>query len=131
MSKLNFREVDSKQVFQSKTVAKTFWQLVASFALLGGVLTQGFAEDATNVTSVVTAAVKNNKLTINADNATFGDTAPGVTKKLTVEYRIGNENLKKEVGESGRLEIVVPAGQKLVITKAVMDLPMDRHHRPM
>ena len=77
------------------------------------------AEDTTNVTSAVVAAVKDNKLTINADNATFGDTAPGVPKKLTVEYRIGNEKLKREVNEGGRLEIVVPAGQKLVITKAV------------
>lgn len=77
------------------------------------------AEDTTSVTSVVAAAVKDNKLTINADNATFGDTAPGVPKKLTVEYRIGDEKLKREVNEGGRLEIVVPAGQKLVITKAV------------
>ena len=77
------------------------------------------AEDATTVTSVVAAAVKDNKLTINADNATFGDTAPGIPKKLTVEYRIGDEKLKREVNEGGRIEIVVPAGQKLVITKAV------------
>ena len=77
------------------------------------------AEDTTNVTSVVAAAVKDNKLTINADNTTFGDTAPGIPKKLTVEYRIGDEKLKREVNEGGRIEIVVPAGQKLVITKAV------------
>ena len=77
------------------------------------------AEDATTVTSVVAAAVKDNKLTINADNATFGDTAPGIPKKLTVEYRIGDEKLKREVNEGGRIKIVVPAGQKLVITKAV------------
>ena len=31
----------------------------------------GFAEDATNVTSVVAAAVKDNKLSINASNETF------------------------------------------------------------
>ena len=77
------------------------------------------AEDTTTVTSVVAAAVKDNKLTINADNSTFGDTAPGIPKKLTVEYRIGDEKLKREVNEGGRIEIVVPAGQKLVITKAV------------
>ena len=106
-------------VFKSLLGVTMLWKLVALFALFGVNLTQGFADDATNVTSVVTAAVKNNKLTINADNTTFGDTAPGITKKLTVEYRVDNENLKKEVGESGRLEIVVPAGQKLVITKAV------------
>jgi putative heme-binding domain-containing protein len=77
------------------------------------------AEETTNVTSVVAAAVKDNKLTINADNITFGDTAPGIPKKLTVEYRLGDEKLKREVNEGGRIEIVVPAGQKLVITKAV------------
>lgn len=77
------------------------------------------AEETTSVTPVVAAAVKDNKLTINADNATFGDTAPGISKKLTVEYRVGDEKLKREVNEGGRLEIVVPAGQKLVITKAV------------
>jgi len=78
-----------------------------------------FADDATNVTSVVAAAVKDNKLTITADNGTFGDTAPGIPKKLTVEYRIGDEKLKREVNENGQLEIAVPAGQTLVITKAV------------
>src|SRR5665213_3877956 len=87
--------------------------------LLGSAPNRAHAEDATNVTSVVAAAVKDNKLTIKADNATFGDTAPGVPKKLTVEYRIGDEKLKREVNESGRLEIIVPADQKLVITKAV------------
>lgn len=77
------------------------------------------AEDTTNVTSVVAAAVKDNKLTINADNTTFGDTAPGIPKKLMVEYRLGDEKLKREVNEGGKIEIVAPAGQKLVITKAV------------
>jgi putative heme-binding domain-containing protein len=77
------------------------------------------ADDATNVTPVVSAAVKENKLAISADNATFGDTAPGIPKKLFLEYRLGDQNLKREVNEGGRLEIVAPAGQKLVITKAV------------
>ena len=82
------------------------------------------AEDATNVTSLVTAAVKDNKLTISADNGVFTDTAPGIPKKLTVEYRIGDEKLKREVNEGGKLEIVVPDGQKLVIIKAVYG-PLD------
>ncbi len=77
------------------------------------------AEDPTNVTAAVTAAVKDNKLSINADNVTFTDTALGVPKKLTVEYRIGDEKLKREVNEGGQLEITVPDGQKLVIIKAV------------
>ncbi len=88
-------------------------------ALFGSAPVRAHADEATNVTSVVVAAVKDNKLTINADNATFGDTAPGTPKKLTVEYRIGDEKLKREVNENKRLEIVAPADQKLVITKAV------------
>ena len=45
------------------------------------------AEDTTDVTSAVVAAVRDNKLSIDASNATFGDTAPGVPKKLHVDYR--------------------------------------------
>lgn len=93
--------------------------LIAIVTLFAAAPVSEGAEDATRVTSVVAAAVKDNKLTINADNATFGDTALGVPKKLTIEYRIGNENLKREVNEGGRIEIVAPAGQKLLITKAV------------
>ena len=63
--------------------------------------------------------MKDNKLSINASNDTFGDTAPGIPKKLHVEYRIGDEKLKREVNENGKMEIAAPAGQKLVITKAV------------
>ncbi len=103
---------------------KSVGMLVLFQALAIGILFESapvaaHAEDSTNVTSVVATAVKENKLTINADNTTFGDTAPGIPKKLTVEYRIGDEKLKREVNEGGRLEIVAPAGQKLVITKAV------------
>ena len=49
------------------------------------------AEDGTIVTPAVVAAVKDNKLVINATNETFGDTAPGIPKKLTVEYRVGDD----------------------------------------
>ena len=77
------------------------------------------AEDATNVTSVVSALIKDNRVSINASNETFGDTAPGISKKLRVEYRIGDEKLNREVNEGGKIEIAAPAGQKLVITKAI------------
>ena len=77
------------------------------------------AADATNVTSVVAAAVKDNKLAIDADNETFGDTAPGIPKKLHVEYRIGAEKLQREVNEGGRIDDCGARGQKLVITKAI------------
>ncbi|MFT5526816.1 MAG: hypothetical protein ACI9HK_004796, partial [Pirellulaceae bacterium] len=77
------------------------------------------AADATNVTSAVSAAVKDNKLSIAVSNETFGDTAPGISKKLHVEYRIGDKKLESDVNEGGRMEIAAAAGQKLVITKAV------------
>ena len=89
---------------------------VLFFALLTSSVT---AEDKTDVTDVVTGAVKENKLVIKADNATFGDTAPGVVKKLAIEYRVGAKKENREVGENGTLEIVAPVGQKLVILKAV------------
>ena len=77
------------------------------------------AEDKTDVTTVVNSAVKDNKLSITASNEKFGDTAPGVPKKLTVEYKIGDEKLKAETSENGTIDIAAPEGQKLVITKAV------------
>lgn len=45
----------------------------------------GVAADKTDVTTKVVAAVSDNKLTISATNETFGDTIPGVPKKLRVE----------------------------------------------
>lgn len=77
------------------------------------------AADTTDVTAKVSAAVKENKLVIQASNGTFGDTAPGVPKKLSIEYRLGDQKMEKEVGENGQIEIAASAGQKLVITKAV------------
>lgn len=77
------------------------------------------ADDATNVTAKVSATVKDNKLAIGANNEVFGDTAPGVPKKLRVEYKAGDEKLSKETDEGGTIEIAAPAGQKLVILKAV------------
>lgn len=78
-----------------------------------------FAGDDTDVTKVVTAAVKNNQLSITASNETFGDTAPGIPKKLRLEYQVGDEKLSKEVNEGNRLEISAPAGVKLTVTKAI------------
>lgn len=76
------------------------------------------AANGTDVTKEVVAAAKDNKLSINANNETFGDTAPGVPKKLHVEYRIDDEKLSREVPEGGRFEIAAPAGKKLLVTKA-------------
>lgn len=71
-----------------------------------------------DVTGVVIAAVDHNKLTILASNKTFGDTAPGVIKKLTVEYQVGDEKLKRVANENEKLEITAPAGQELRILRA-------------
>jgi len=77
------------------------------------------AKDPTDVTAAVAAAVKGERLSIAANNTVFGDTAPGVSKKLHVEYRVGAEKLSRDVGEGGTLEISAPGGQRLAITKAV------------
>jgi putative heme-binding domain-containing protein len=95
------------------------WIRLMSAIILALVAAPAGAEDATDVTAKVIAAVTGNKLSISASNATFGDTAPGIPKKLTIEYRIGEEKLKREVGENGSIEIAAPVGQELMITKAV------------
>ena len=87
-----------------------------------GLVTADFAfaaKDATDVTSKVNAAVKDESLSIPASNEMFGDTAQGVPKKLTVEYQAGDEKLTKEAVEGGRIQIAAPAGKKLIILKAV------------
>ena len=85
------------------------------------VILPALAEDHTDVTTTVVAAVKDNKLSIAADNETFGDTVPGVVKKLHVEYTVGGAVQKREVPEGERMEIAAPAGQKLVIKKATYE----------
>ncbi len=77
------------------------------------------AKDPTDVTAAVAAEVKDGRLSISADNTKFGDTAEGVPKKLHVEYTIGADKLSKDVPEGGKLELAAPAGQKLVILKAI------------
>ena len=77
------------------------------------------AKPAGDVTDKVNAAVKDESLSISASNEMFGDTAPGVPKKLWVEYQAGDEKLSKEAEEGGRVHISAPAGRKLVILKAV------------
>ena len=73
-----------------------------AFFAAGFFAAPGFAEDKTDVTSVVVAAVRNNTLSIVASNDAFGDTAPGIPKKLHVDYRIGDEKL--ESGDERRRE---------------------------
>jgi len=77
------------------------------------------AEDAGDVTGIVAAAVAQGKVSLAVGNDKFGDTAPGVSKQLQVEYLLGEEKLSKTVAETGTLDITAPAGQALVIVKAV------------
>lgn len=67
----------------------------------------------------VSAAVKDESLSITANNELFGDTAAGIPKKLRVDYRVGDEKFSREVGEGGKLEIAASAGKDLVILRAV------------
>jgi len=111
-------------------IERTTWSglaRVARPALVGGIIVASawstpswvWAAKGTDVTAEVTAAVKGNKLAIDATNESFGDTAQGVPKKLRVEYQVDDEKVSKEVAEGGRIEIAVPDGKKLTITKAI------------
>ncbi len=77
------------------------------------------AQEPGDVTAAVAAAVKGDRLVIGADNKLFGDTAPGMPKKLRVEYQVGAEKLTRDVPEGRKLEVTAPAGQKITVLKAV------------
>ncbi len=53
-----------------------------------------------DVTEQVAALVRKNKLTVKADNETFGDPAGGVVKKLRVDYLFDGKRKSKTVGEN-------------------------------
>ena len=73
------------------------------FTVLTATLPTVAVEASKDVTDVLTAAVKDNKLTITVGNALFGDPALGVSKNLHVEFRFGAENFVREVSETGKL----------------------------
>lgn len=91
--------------------------VVASCLLPAGVVSA--KKNRTDVTDKVVAAVKDESLLMEASNEIFGDTVPGVPKKLTVEYQAGDEKLSSEAPEGQQLRISAPAGRKLIILKAV------------
>ena len=77
----------------------------------------------TDVTEKVAGMVKDDRLSVEASNDNFGDPAEGVTKKLTVDYKIGGVARSRTVNEGETLKI---SGKKskLVIRKAAYgDLP--------
>ena len=63
--------------------------------------------------------VKDNRVRIAASNDLFGDPAPNTVKKLRVDYLEGDQARTMTVEEGATLEIRAPAGQKLVIKKAL------------
>ena len=87
--------------------------------MLACLVASSFAEDASDVTAKVAAAVKDNKISIATSNETFGDTAPSVPKNFRVDYMIGDKPFSKTIPENGHFEVAAPAGQKLVIKKAI------------
>lgn len=94
--------------------------LAIAFASLATVdIAFGAIKDPTNVTEKVAGAVKDESLSITVSNEFFGDTAPGVPKKLTVEFSIGEDKSTREVGENARMEIAATGGKRLMILKAI------------
>jgi len=68
--------------------------------------------------------VKDNALSVTANNDNFTDPASGVEKKLVVEYTVDGVAGRRSVPENATLTIAVAAGKKLVIKKATYgDLP--------
>ena len=93
-------------VYRSKTVDEgdtldISTRLVIVKAVYGD-LTGGKTDD---VTQQLADGVRKNKLTIKADNSTFGDPAEGVVKKLKVEYLFDGKRETKTIGENETLNI--------------------------
>jgi len=93
-------------VYRSKTVDEgetldISTRLVIVKAVYGD-LAGGKTED---VTEQLADLVRKNKLTIKADNETFGDPAENVVKKLRVEYLFDGKRETKTVGENETLNI--------------------------
>jgi putative heme-binding domain-containing protein len=93
-----------------------FASALISLAIIGHA---SAAKNKTDVTATVAAAVKDESLSVPANNAMFGDTVPSVPKKLTIELQVGDEIITKEALEGGRIEYSAPAGKKLLVLKAI------------
>jgi hypothetical protein len=77
----------------------------------------------TDVTAQVTKLVKDDRLSVVANNDTFGDPAEGTAKKLTVDYTIDGKAGSKSAPEDQTL-VISAKPSKIVIVKAVYgDLP--------
>lgn len=91
--------------------------------------------DSADVLDTVKRSLKDNRLEVTVDNDVLGDPAPGVFKRLRVEYQIGEVKLAKSAYEGNRLVIKVPAKEekkeekkddKKAEVKAVIGIPAVR-----
>lgn len=77
-----------------------------------------------DVTTKVTALVKENTLSVDASNDLFTDPAEGVGKKLRVEYTVDEDAGTRTCNEGETLKLAALPGKKLVVKKATYgDLP--------
>jgi hypothetical protein len=77
-----------------------------------------------DVTAKLRAEIAGNRLTMVANNDRFGDPAPGIVKKLRVEYSIDSSPGVRTISENSTLVIAAAPGKTLEIRKAVYgDLP--------
>jgi HEAT repeat protein len=79
-----------------------------------GVLPDGPSKD---VTAKVAALVKAGQAAIEADNATFGDAAPGKVKKLRVEYAVNGASKQATANENASLKLSVESA--VIVSPAV------------
>ncbi|MFO0942386.1 MAG: hypothetical protein U0930_16735 [Pirellulales bacterium] len=82
--------------------------------------------DSADVLELVSKSLKDNRLEFTADNDVLGDPAPGVFKRLRVEYQIGDVKLAKSVYEGGKLVIRVPAKEQKKEKIEKVDLPLQK-----
>ncbi len=68
--------------------------------------------DSADVLEIVQKSLKDNRLEVTVDNDVLGDPAPGVFKRLRVEYQIGEVKLAKSAYEGNRLVIRVAAKEE-------------------
>ena len=113
-------------MYRSKTLAMSMMLIAAGALLIGLIASPAHAEDQTaakklvivkavygdlpdgdktDVTEKVAAMVKDNALSVEANNDNFGDPAEGTVKKLQVNYTFGGVAKSKTVDENETLTI--------------------------
>jgi hypothetical protein len=77
-----------------------------------------------DVTAKLRAGIADNRLSMVANNDNFGEPAPGIVKKLRVEYLIDSSPGVRTISENSTLVIAAAPGKTLEIRRAVYgDLP--------